>query len=303
MKNVLQIVKCFLGLGLQTGLCKQLDKSLIRSTWLVLCVRPLAVSRIMCWLKRGSGWYILAILFCASDLLNRSRFCVCVCKRWIHVGICQWSAQSPVLPICIPPVCQMGLGGLRSGKSSFFQEEQQVLSMIEKKDRGSHLSKTGGAWPCPWAGGWSLHDITFLSPMEPGQQRTGLMSQLCSRLLAAGDGVSASRTERRTSGCMVQALLLAEWGLQADLAHVIHGDAEQKRPSDFSSNWTIIAKCNTCHPACLLLKMPVFRAVNKHAMKRLQWDVLPCSTAKPCMKCDQPSHLVPVSVSGTGPHD
>lgn len=109
-------------------------------------------------------------------------------------------------------------------------------ALHQKRDRGSHLSRTGGAWPRPWAGGWSLHDITFLSPMEPGQQRTGLVSQLCSQLLAARVVFSASRTERRTSGCMVQALLLAEWGLQADLAHVIHGDAEQKRPSDFSSN-------------------------------------------------------------------
>lgn len=110
-------------------------------------------------------------------------------------------------------------------------------ALCQKGVRVSHLSKTGEAWPHPWAGGWSLHDVTFLSPMKPGQQRrTGLVSRLCSWLLAAGDGVSVSRTERRASGCMVQALLLAERGLRADLAHVVHGDAEQERPSDFSSS-------------------------------------------------------------------
>lgn len=183
MKDVLQIVKCFLGLGLQTGLCKQLDKSLIRSTWLVLCVRPLAVSRIMCWLKKGSGWYILAILFCASDLLNRSRFCVCVCKRWIHVGICQWSAQSPVLPICIPPVCQMGLGGLRSGKSSFFQEEQQVLS-IKKEIEVASSAKL----------------------VEPGHVR-GLVAGLCMTLLSWAPWSQVSKEQDWCHSCVPGSLL------------------------------------------------------------------------------------------------
>lgn len=185
---------------------------------------------------------------------------------------------------------------------------------------GSHPSSRRSSRSSPWQKK-EIEVATSAKLVKPGHVH-GLVADLCMTLLSWAPWSQVSKEQDWCHSCVpgsllqrmmfrpagqraepLVALLLAEWGLQADLAHVIRGDAEQKRPSDFSSNRTIIAKCDTCHPACLLLKMPVFRDVNKHTMKRLQWDMLPCSTTKPCMKCDQPSHLVPVLVLRTGPHD
>lgn len=52
-----------------------------------------------------------------------------MCKGWFHMENCQLHAQFSVLPTRIPAVYQMDLGGIRNGKSSFLQEEQQVSSV------------------------------------------------------------------------------------------------------------------------------------------------------------------------------
>lgn len=95
----------------------------------------------------------------------------CVCKRRIHKATCQLHTQSFVLPIHILAVCQMGLGGIRNGESSFFQEEQQGPS-VKNGLQAAALAQTSEAWPHSWAGRWCfLQDIAILEPCGIGSAR------------------------------------------------------------------------------------------------------------------------------------
>lgn len=113
--------------------------------------------------------YYLAVYFVLQICLT-DRFCMCAQERWIHKGNCQLNAQSSVPPIRILAVCRMGLGGIRSGKSSYFQEEQQVTS-VKTGLQAAALAQTSEAWPHLWASHWCLQDVAIFEPCGIGSAR------------------------------------------------------------------------------------------------------------------------------------
>lgn len=87
-----------------------------------------------------------------------------------------------VLPIRASAVRQVGFGGIKKVKSSFFQEEQQVPS-VKNGLQAAARAQASEAGPNLWAGHWGL---LFSSPVASGQRGSGIGVSAHAQTFAAG---------------------------------------------------------------------------------------------------------------------
>lgn len=87
-----------------------------------------------------------------------------------------------VLPIRASAVRQVGFGGIKKVKSSFFQEEQQV-SLVKNRLQAAARAQASEAGPSLWAGHWCL---LFSSPVASGERGSGIGVSARSQTFAAG---------------------------------------------------------------------------------------------------------------------